>query len=51
LDAAYHRFTDLADRKKRIYDQDLLSLLVTDATMPTAATTAAENQWPQIVAA
>jgi 2-isopropylmalate synthase len=27
LDAAYLRFTDLADRKKRIYDQDLLSLL------------------------
>ncbi|MDX6446913.1 MAG: 2-isopropylmalate synthase [Blastocatellia bacterium] len=51
LDAAYHRFTDLADRKKRIYDQDLLSLLVIDATMPAAATTAAENQWPQIVAA
>jgi 2-isopropylmalate synthase len=51
LDAAYHRFTDLADRKKRIYDQDLLSLLVTEATMPAATTTAAENQWPQIVAA
>jgi 2-isopropylmalate synthase len=27
LDAAYHNFTDLADRKKRIYDQDLISLL------------------------
>jgi 2-isopropylmalate synthase len=27
LDAAYLRFTELADRKKRIYDQDLLSLL------------------------
>ena len=27
LDAAYHGFTELADRKKRIYDQDLLSLL------------------------
>ncbi|MCM3901117.1 MAG: 2-isopropylmalate synthase [Pyrinomonadaceae bacterium] len=27
LDAAYGRFTELADRKKRIYDQDLLSLL------------------------
>ncbi len=27
LDAAYHRFTDLADRKKRIYDQDLISLI------------------------
>jgi 2-isopropylmalate synthase len=27
LDAAYVRFTNLADRKKRIYDQDLISLL------------------------
>jgi 2-isopropylmalate synthase len=27
LDAAYHRFTELADRKKRIYDQDLISLI------------------------
>jgi 2-isopropylmalate synthase len=27
LDAAYRSFTTLADRKKRIYDQDLLSLL------------------------
>lgn len=27
LDEIYHRFTALADRKKRIYDQDLLSLL------------------------
>jgi len=27
LDAAYFRFTNLADRKKRIYDQDLISLL------------------------
>ncbi len=27
LDAAYKSFTNLADRKKRIYDQDLISLL------------------------
>ena len=27
LDAAYKNFTNLADRKKRIYDQDLISLL------------------------
>jgi 2-isopropylmalate synthase len=27
LDEVYHRFTDLTDRKKLIYDQDLLSLL------------------------
>jgi 2-isopropylmalate synthase len=31
LDAAYHRFTELADRKKRIYDQDLIALLQTAA--------------------
>jgi len=27
LEMAYRSFTDLADRKKRIYDQDLISLL------------------------
>jgi 2-isopropylmalate synthase len=27
LDDVYHRFTELADRKKSIYDQDLLGLL------------------------
>ena len=27
LDEVYHRFTDLTDRKKLIYDQDLLGLL------------------------
>jgi 2-isopropylmalate synthase len=27
LDAVYERFTSLADRKKRIYDQDLIALL------------------------
>lgn len=27
LDLVYHRFTELADRKKSIYDQDLLALL------------------------
>ena len=31
LDSAYRRFTDLADKKKRIYDQDLISLLSTTA--------------------
>jgi len=31
LDVAYTRFTDLADKKKRIYDQDLISLLSTTA--------------------
>jgi 2-isopropylmalate synthase len=31
LDDAYRKFTDLADKKKRIYDQDLISLLSTTA--------------------
>ena len=35
LDAAYKSFTNLADRKKRVYDQDLISLLNT--TMGAAA--------------
>jgi len=30
LEGAYTRFTQLADRKKRIYDQDLISLLQTE---------------------
>jgi 2-isopropylmalate synthase len=37
LDAAYRRFSDLADRKKRIYDQDLLSLVVAEAAEAVAA--------------
>jgi 2-isopropylmalate synthase len=31
LDATYRRFTALADRKKRIYDQDLISLLAANS--------------------
>jgi 2-isopropylmalate synthase len=34
LDAVYHRFTRLADRKKRIYDQDLLSLVAIETALP-----------------
>jgi 2-isopropylmalate synthase len=33
LDAAYKSFTNLADRKKQIYDQDLISLLSAGARM------------------
>ncbi len=36
LDDVYARFTDLADRKKLIYDQDLLGLLQTDKSAITA---------------
>jgi len=38
LDAVYHRFTDLADRKKTIYDQDLIALV--QAERSATATTA-----------
>jgi 2-isopropylmalate synthase len=33
LDAVYGRFTELADRKKRIYDQDLISLLEAETVL------------------
>ena len=52
LDTAYHRFTDLADRKKVVYDQDLISLIVVDtAVSPDAAITAEGKQWARTVAA
>src|SRR5256884_4786789 len=37
LKAAYHRFTALADRKKHIYDQDLISLIAADNALSAAA--------------
>ena len=37
LDSAYRRFTELADRKKRIYDQDLISLVVADVALSSEA--------------
>jgi 2-isopropylmalate synthase len=37
IEAAYRRFTELADRKKRIYDQDLLSLIPSPSREQTAA--------------
>ncbi|MEO6983334.1 MAG: 2-isopropylmalate synthase, partial [Edaphobacter sp.] len=36
LDEVYHRFTELADHKKKIYDQDLLGLLQPDQAIVTA---------------
>lgn len=51
LDAAYHRFTDLADRKKRIYDQDLISVLVTETAVSLGATIADAKPWARTVAA
>ena len=37
LEAAYRSFTSLADRKKRVYDQDLLSLIATENVLSAAA--------------
>src|SRR5437764_875450 len=42
LEAAYRSFTELADRKKRIYDQDLISLLVAEAGVSPDVAIAAE---------
>ena len=36
LDEVYHRFTDLTDRKKSIYDQDLIGLLQLDKSFVTS---------------
>src|SRR5438045_9652197 len=36
LDSAYLRFSELADRKKRIYDQDLISFISSELDVPTA---------------
>jgi len=52
LDAVYRRFTELADRKKRIYDQDLISLIVADVALSSEAGLAIdENEWARSVAA
>jgi 2-isopropylmalate synthase len=37
LDVVYHRFTELADRKKTIYDQDLIALLKPQPDVPVTA--------------
>ncbi len=44
LDAAYRSFTNLADRKKRIYDQDLISLL-SSATRARVETVVGAAAW------
>jgi 2-isopropylmalate synthase len=49
LDATYQRFTTLADRKKRIYDQDLLSLMAASGAV--IETSREENGWARPAAA
>ena len=53
LDSAYHRFTELADRKKRIYDQDLLSLFAGESLFAQQgdAITREQERWMQVATA
>jgi 2-isopropylmalate synthase len=44
LDAFYHRFTTLADRKKNIYDQDLVALLADRHAAAPAFVTATDHK-------
>ena len=50
LEAVYRRFTELADRKKRIYDQDLISLAESAASQP-ALMTSDREQWMRVATA
>jgi 2-isopropylmalate synthase len=45
LNSVYHRFTQLADRKKRIYDQDLISLVGARARRGSAMIQPDREQW------
>ncbi len=52
LDGVYRRFTELADRKKRIYDEDLISLVATEGVLPQEPVIAADGrQWARSVTA
>ena len=52
LEAAYRRFTELADRKKRIYDQDLISLVAVESTpRPEPVITSEARPWARPVTA
>jgi 2-isopropylmalate synthase len=49
VDAAYARFSELADRKKRVYDQDLIAFLsaTTQASEPAPIDAPAAAMWEQ----
>ena len=51
LDTAYHRFTNLADRKKRIYDQDLISLIGAEGITAQPAAISNSDQYVQAAVA
>jgi 2-isopropylmalate synthase len=45
LDVIYKRFTTLADRKKRIYDQDLIALLQIGSVTSDRIATEGSTSW------
>lgn len=51
LDAAYHQFTRLADRKKRIYDQDLISLITAETSGIQTPTATERESWSRAAVA
>jgi hypothetical protein len=52
LESAYRRFSELADRKKRIYDQDLISLVAVQTDLPNEAVVAVDGrEWARAVTA
>ena len=50
LSQVYHRFTELADRKKRIYDQDLISLIESSGRAD-AVVVAERDHWARVATA
>lgn len=50
LNQVYHRFTELADRKKRIYDQDLISLIESSGRAD-AVVVAERDHWARVATA
>lgn len=50
LEAVYHRFNELADRKKRIYDQDLISLAESAASQ-SGLMASDREQWMRVATA
>src|SRR5437762_168803 len=51
LDAAYCRFTELADRKKQIYEQDLISLIDAEGVTVQPALSTDRDQWARAAVA
>jgi len=51
IEAAYQRFTELADRKKNIYDQDLIAFLAVTTQVTATSITTTNKRSPAVVAA